>query len=354
MSEYKSALHEMACTTKTEFWNDSCSIADLTYAMEYGAVGATTNPVIVGSVLKKEMPLYIDRIKQLISENPKSTEDEIAWLMNEEMAVAGAKLLQPAYEKSGGKNGYISIQTNTKFYNDETKMVEQAVHFNTLAPNIMVKMPVTEAGVLAVEEATYRGVTINATVSFAVAQTIAVAEAVERGLKRREKEGLSTEMSPVCTMMVGRLDDWLKEVAAKTQSICGPDVLEFAGVAAFKNAYRIFKDKGYRTRLLTAAYRNHYQWSELIGGDVSLTIPPAWIKKFNTGDITCENRMDNPVDPDKLAQLKRYFKDFNRAYEPDGMKPAEFNSFGPTQKTLMQFLKGYEEMVDIIRQSMVV
>ena len=50
--QYKSPLHEMVCTTPTTLWNDSCSVAELTYAIEHGAVGATSNPVIVGTVLK--------------------------------------------------------------------------------------------------------------------------------------------------------------------------------------------------------------------------------------------------------------------------------------------------------------
>ena len=75
---------------------------------------------------------------------------------------------------------------------------------------MIVKIPVTKAGVTAIEEATSRGMSINATVCFTVPQAIAVAEAVERGLKRREAEGRETSrMGPVCTIMVGRLDDWL-------------------------------------------------------------------------------------------------------------------------------------------------
>ena len=59
---YKSPLHETVSTTATDYWNDSCSVEELTYAIEHGAVGATTNPTIVGEVLKKEMHLWRDRI----------------------------------------------------------------------------------------------------------------------------------------------------------------------------------------------------------------------------------------------------------------------------------------------------
>ena len=78
----------------------------------------------------------------------------------------------------------------------------------------------TSAGIAAIEEVTYRGVNINATVCFTVPQSIAVAEAVERGLNRRTAENLdNSRMAPVCTIMVGRLDDWLKVVAAKRKDL---------------------------------------------------------------------------------------------------------------------------------------
>jgi transaldolase len=344
----------MAKTTPTDFWNDSCSISELTYGMEYGAVGATTNPVIVKEVLKKEMASYKDRIVQLIREMPKATEDDIAWTMNEEMAVAGAKILEPIYQASKGQKGRISIQTNTKNYRNADLMLQQALRFHKLAPNIQVKMPATKAGIQAFEEATYQGVSINATVSFTVPQALAVAEAVERGLKRREAEGHDTSlMHPVCTIMIGRLDDWMKALVERDGIIVDPDCLEWAGVAVMKNAYRIYQEKGYRTQLLAAAFRNHYHWSQFIGADMSLTITNSWIKRFNASDITVENRIDTPVDPKIIAQLSTHIPDFNKAYQPDGMKAEEFETFGATCRTLLQFLGGYDELIAIIRGIMI-
>jgi hypothetical protein len=61
-SKFKSPLHEMTETMATDFWNDSCAIDELTYALEYGATGATTNPVIVGNVLKQDKARYDERI----------------------------------------------------------------------------------------------------------------------------------------------------------------------------------------------------------------------------------------------------------------------------------------------------
>jgi len=354
MAEYKSPLHETVETTQTDVWNDSCSVEELTYAIENGAVGATTNPVIVGNVLDKEMPLWEGRIKEMIREMPEASEEDIAWKLNEEMAVKGAELLRPVFDREKGLKGRISIQVNAKYYRNAKRMADQAEHFNTLAPNMQVKIPATKAGIEAIEEATARGVSINATVSFTVPQALAVAEAVERGLKRREAEGKDTSaMSPICTIMVGRTDDWLKVVMNKENIITDPSYLEWAGVAVFKNAYKIFKDRGYRSRLLAAAYRNHMHWSEFIGGEVSMTIPYKWQKRFNASDIEVKPRMDNPVDPKIVEELLDKFPEFRKEYRPDGMTVDEFDDFGGTARTLRAFITGYERLLGIIRDFMI-
>ncbi|MCG8483210.1 MAG: transaldolase, partial [Clostridia bacterium] len=230
---------------QTKYWNDSCSVSELKYAIERGAVGATTNPVIVKNVLDKELDNYRAYIAGLVKDNPTASEDEISWMVIEKMALDGAKLLEPVFDPAKG-TGRISIQTNTKFFNNAKKLADQSEYFHTLAPNMQVKMPATSAGIKAFEEATYRGVSINATVSYTVPQAIAVAEAVERGLKRREAEGLdNADINPVCTIMVGRIDDWMKHVTTRDGIIIDPECMENVGVAIVKKAYKKKKKKGY-------------------------------------------------------------------------------------------------------------
>jgi transaldolase len=351
--KYKSPLHKMTQTTPTCLWNDSASVKELTYAIEHGAVGATCNPVIALTVLNQEMHLWKDRIHELIRGMPEATEDEIGWRVVEELSMKGAELLKPIFDQQKGKNGRLSIQTDPRFYRNTEAIVEQAVHFSELAPNMIVKIPVTKAGIPAFEEATYRGVSINATVSFTVPQCIAVAEAVERGLKRREKEGkdIST-MGPVCTIMVGRTDDWLKVVANKEDIITDPGYLEWAGVAVFKKAYRIFKERGYRIRLLSAAFRNHMHWSEFIGGDVVISPPHKWQLRYNSSDVEVIPRIDKPVEPKIVEELLKKFVEFRKAYEEDGMTAEEFDSYGATVRTLRGFNQGCQQLSALIRDFM--
>jgi transaldolase len=350
---FKSSLHKMTQTTSTCLWNDSSCIAELTESIAHGAVGATCNPVIVVEVLKKEMHLWKDRIGQLIQSMPAATEQEIAWRLVEEMTAKAAELLKPTFDAQGGRNGRLSVQTDPRLYRDADRIVQQAVHLSALAPNIIVKIPVTAAGVRAIEEATYRGISINATVCFSLPQCVAVAEAVERGLTRREKEGQEiASMGSVCTIMVGRLDDWLKVVADKQDISVNPGVLEWAGVAVFKKTYRLFQERGYRIRLLSAAFRNHMHWSELIGGDIVISPPFKWQQRFNASDVEVVPRIDQPVAADVVAALTK-FRDFRRAYAEDGLTPVEFDTFPPTARTLRQFIGACHELEGQIRDIMI-
>ena len=353
MNEFKSKLHQMTVQFPTDYWNDSCSVEELTYAINHGAVGATSNPTIIVNVLKKEKHLWEDRIRALIHENPTWSESEITWKLIEEMSVHGAGFLKSHFEQYRGKRGRLSIQTNPMLYRNAEALTEQAIHFNSLAPNMIVKIPVTKAGIDAIEEATYHGVSINATVSFTVPQAIAVAEAVERGLVRRTADGKTiTEMAPVCTIMVGRTDDWMKVLATRDEIDIDPSYLDWAGIACMKKAYEIYQQRGYRTRLLSAAYRHLGHWSEFIGGELIVSLPYEWQLKANDSDIEVRERISDPVDSQIIKAMYEKIPDFRRAFDEDGMSVDDFDTYGATVRTLRGFIASAHELMGEVRNFM--
>jgi transaldolase len=340
----------MARETPTRLWNDSATLSELSAAIGWGAVGATCNPVIALAALRSDLPRWQRRIGEYAAEHPTASESDIGWAMVRELSVEAAALLTDAFTEHRGRNGRLSVQTDPRLYRDADALAAQAVEFDALAPNIIVKIPATETGIRAMEEATYRGVSINATVSFTVPQAVAVAEAIERGLQRREAEGHDvSSMGPVCTIMVGRLDDHLKAVAKREDVIVDPGVFEWAGVAVFKRAYEIFGERGFRTRLLSAAFRNHMHWSQLVGGDVVISPPYEWQVRLNTSGIEPVARIDEPVDPAVLSTLYGKFAEFRRAYDADGMAIGEFEQYGATRRTLRQFLAATAELESVVR-----
>jgi transaldolase len=345
-----SPLRRMVETTPTDYWNDSCAAAELEYAVERGATGATSNPVIVGEVLKKEKDHWVPRLRELASANPMWSEVELSWALIEAMGVRGAAIFEPVFIREGQRKGRLSLQTNPIEYSNSERMVEQSVHFATLAPNIQVKFPTTAAGLQALEEATARGVVINATVAFTVPQAVAVGEAVDRGLRRFEASGGdSSRFSPVCSLMIGRLDDWLKVLVERDDIALDPNAANWAGIAVFKRAYEIYRERGYRTRLLAAAYRHRLHWTELVGGDIVMTMPHAWQVRFNGSGIDPISRIDVPVEAAIVDDLRRRIPDFERAYAPDGLTTSEFATFGATVRTLRSFIGGYHDLQAAVR-----
>lgn len=340
-------------TTGTALWNDSADPDELRQSISFGGVGATCNPVIAYTTISKHLDVWGPRIKTIAADHPTWGESQIGWQAIKDMSVEAAQLLLPAFLESQGRNGRLSIQTDPRLHRDAAALADQAEEFSRLAPNIIVKIPATSTGLQAIEEATYRGVVINVTVSFSVAQVVRSAEAIERGLQRRVEEGASIDqMWPVVTLMVGRLDDWLKSCAERDQLFLDPGHLEWAGIAAFKHAYRIFGERGFRSRLLAAAYRNVLQWSELQGGDVVVSPPFAWQQRVNASSYAPVPRIDEPVEENILATL-RGIDDFNRAWDEAGLSIEEFDSFGPTLKTLRQFLAADADLDALVRDFLV-
>lgn len=344
-------LRRAADTTPTVLWNDSADPDELTRSIAFGAVGATCNPVIALTAIRAHLDVWAPRIRALAEERPTATESQLGWAVVEELSLEAARLLEPAFEASGGRNGRLSIQTDPRLHRDREALVEQAVRFSGLAPNIIVKIPATRVGIAAIEEATYRGVSVNATVSFTVAQAIAVAEAMERGFRRREAEGLPMhEFGSVCTIMGGRLDDWLKAWALRERILLDPGYFEWAGVAALKKAYRIYRERGYRVRILSAAFRNAMQWSELVGGDLVVSPPFDWQARINENRIPVRpHAIDEPVDPRILATLLDRLPEFRKAYDEDGLAVADFERYGAAVRTLHQFLEADAELDALVR-----
>jgi len=348
----ESPLLRMTRETPTEYWNDSCDPAELAYAIERGASGATSNPGIVLDVLKADRAAWTPRIRALAAANPSWSEVDLSWAVVDEMAVRAAALLRPIFDATGGRRGRQSIQVNPAAYRDAGAMVEQSLHLHALAPNIHVKFPASAAGIAAVEEATARGVNGNVTVSFTVAQALAAAEAIERGLRRRAAAGHdTTAMSPMVVLMIGRLDDWLKALIERDGLSVDPGAPNWAGIAVLKRTYALFLERGYRARLLAAAYRHPLHWTELVGGDLAMTLTHPWQVRFNASGIVPEPRIDRPVDPAILDVLLR-LEDFRRAWEPDGLAVSEFDGYGATVRTLRAFIGSWHDLQATVRDAM--
>ena len=338
----------------SDWWNDSNDHAELQHAFDEGAVGATSNPVITFQSVKNHPDLWMPVIDEMILENQQASEDEILWMLIDSVGKKAAKILLPVYEKTNRQKGKLSLQVNPKYYRNADAMFEQGQYLASLAPNIAIKCPALPAGIKAMEMLTAAGITVNATVSFTVPQAVQVAEAIERGLSQAEKNSVDTkDVTPYVTIMVGRIDDHLKRVRDSKNTNIDSEIINWASIAIFKNAYKIFKERNYRSKLLAAAFRCDLHWKEIVGGDIIISMPYEWWNKFNASGVDVRHRIDESVDGETISLLKENFEDFNKAYDEKGMSENEFESFGASVHTMQTFLEGYDEFVALIRSKMI-
>jgi transaldolase len=338
-----------------EFWNDSCDLRELGEAVAEGAAGATSNPVIVAQAIEAARDVWTPVLDSIIRGRPTATEDEIAWALVMRMGQDAARLLEPAHRETSGRAGFLCVQVDPRLHRDAVRMVEHAREIAMIAPNVAVKIPATAAGVDAIERLTAVGIRTNATVCFSVSQAVACAEAVERGLRIAKAAGRDAEtLAPNVTIMVGRLEDHLRRVAEADGVTIDPCALPWSGISVFKKAWRIFHERGYRAVLLAAAYRHALHWTELIGPRVVQTIPYKWWRQFNESTVTPRRTIDEPVSEDLVRALEDSFPDFRAALAEDGLPLDAFQSYGPSVHTLRQFLQGFDRLVGLVRERMLV
>lgn len=330
-----------------EFWNDSCDLRELADAVEHGAVGATSNPVIVSTVVDAGAETWTPRLHRIEREQPGLSDEALAWRWIDAIAIDASRVLLPVYERTNGAKGFLNVQVDPERAGDAKVMIEQARHIASLAPNIAVKIPLTEEGLIALETLSAEGIRTNATVSFSVSQAVAAAEAMERGMRRARADPTFT---PYVTIMVGRVADHLQEIQRARMVLADPGTADWAGIAVFKKAHRIFREKGFRPILVAAAYRHRRQWSELIGDGLVQSIPHKWWKAFDASDVALTSSIAQPISATTMDELIRLFPEFVRAYEEDGMRPEEFARYGASVATLRQFQSAYRALVERVSQ----
>ena len=319
--------------TRTRWWHDSAEAAELQLGLERGAVGVTTNPFLANLALVKDRALWGPAIEAVLAQ--KLPGEQKAEALMRIAVTCTAEELEDEFAGANGESGFVCAQVNPLHAGDRDCMLAMARRFHRWAPNIAVKLPATGAGLDVLEDCVAEGITATATVSFTVPQVVAIAERHRAGIARAQANGVAPGKC-FAVIMIGRLDDFLREVAHDNRTAVSESDIRQAGLAVTKRAYRLYRERGYEAVLLVAALRGDYHLTEIAGADLIMSIAPAFQQLFVTGDLPCEERIDRPI-PDDVIERLRQMPEFVRAYEPDGMKPAEFVSFGATQRTLSQF-----------------
>ncbi len=339
--------------TDTVWWHDSADPRAAETAIQNGAVGMTTNPFLMASTLTDPRAGWAEVLNEgarVGSEGAPTrgigalSGDERALELEMRVGVQHAATFRRFWGTRRGAGG-VCVQVNPAKPGDAALMIEQVKKIGPLAPNICVKTPATRAGLLAFEEGVALGFNMVSTLSFTVAQCVAAAEAYERGATRARANGVVPGFS-AAVMMLGRLDDYLRDVAADGEYCIPESTITQAGIACMKRAYRIFQERGYSTMLMSAAARGVYHITELAGANIIMSIAPSIEHKVLAANPAQVARAEEPVEKAVIDQLLK-LREFRKAYEENGMEAGDFITYGPTNRTATQFTeKGWNILLN--------
>ena len=331
--------------TKTRWWHDSADPAELRLATARGAQGVTTNPYLTCVALLNNREFWADKTAAILAgrPNPERKAEELTRMV----VTHAADLYCDSFDRSRGQTGYVCAQLNPYRAGDREAMMAMARRLHSWAPNIIVKLPAVSAGLDVLENCVAQGIPVMATISFTVSQLIAIAERCRAGIHRAIGSGIKPGKC-FSVMMIGRLDDYLREVALDNGARVSESDIRQAGLAVTKRACKIYRERGYESDLLIAALRGAYHLTELAGADLIASLSPEAQEWFVTGDHPREERIENEIPEDTLARL-RTLPEFVKAYEPDGMAPENFISYGVTQRTLGQYCEaGWRPLENVL------
>lgn len=327
-------FHQVHKQTPTRFWVNNPSGADTELAIAAGAISCTTNPAFCSKLVKSDKEYLHSVIDSVIKET--RDDDEAADRVYQITSKRLIDRFRPLYDQSGGKCGFVTIQSDPRKDERPEELIDPMKRYRKLGPNFMTKIPVIAAGNKAIEAAVELNVPICATEVFAISQAICICDRYEAAAKR-------TGNRPpfYVTHISGIFDEYLEKVARREGIKVSPEALKQAGCAVARRQYKLLKKRGYHTTLLGGGARGTHHFTELVGGDIHITI------NWSTGDELIKaktpvtSRIEAETPQSVIDELCEKFTVFRQAWSEDGLKEKEFADYGPVQLFRNAFINGY-------------
>jgi transaldolase len=327
-------FHRINAETPTRFWVNNPSGADMDHAIAAGAINCTTNPAYCSKLLKSD-PDYLHQVVDRVVEEI-SDDDLAADQVYQQVSCRVIEKFRPLYEESDGAYGYVTMQGDPRVDEDPTAIVQAALRYRNLGKNLMTKIPVIPSGLEAIEAAVAENIPVCATEVFTLAQAVRICELYEQAVKRSGNRPIF-----FVTHISGIFDEYLEKVAKREAISISPAILAQAGCAIARKQYKLLKERGYHATLLGGGARGTHHFTELVGGDLHITINWSTAQQLVTADGAAVSRIDVETPQPVVDELCDKFVEFRQAFYEDGLTEKEFSNFGPLRLFRNSFLNGW-------------
>lgn len=337
---------EVQKKTKTRFWINNPTLFELQQAIKEGAKGCTTNPSYVSKLLQDpiDKEIVIATIKDLLL--IKSDITEIAEEVQRRMVMRLAKELMPLYEKSNGTEGFVTIQSNPEHETEPDFLISDGLANKSLSPNIVIKVPVTKAGLASISTFFENNCAVMATEVMTLSQATSVWNAYEENVK---KTGLSSTL--FVTHITGIQDDFFKATIAADDIPIPNKLISYAGLSIAKTLYQTWKEEGKPGRLIGGGARKLEDFTELVGADIDITVNwKGTAKVLIEEDPEVVERINYNIDKRDMVFLKENLPGYKEAIELDGLPVEKYFEYGGVELFRNSFLSGWKTLKDLIKE----
>jgi transaldolase len=292
---------------------------------------------------KSESAYALSVIDSIVQQT--ADDDTAADLVQQRLVKRVMENFLPLYERRPGLEGLVSIQGDPGADDDPNHIVEEALRFRKLAKNFIAKIPCTDAGLQAIEILIAEDMPTIATEVFAIAQ---VAETCE--LYRRVSEKSGKRPPFYVTHISGIFDEFLDGVVKREGIEISPEALSQAGCALARKQYRVMQERHYPGIMLGGGARGTHHFTEMVGGGVHVTINWSTAEELLAADPPVVSRIGVETPRRVTDELCDKLPDFRKAFLDDGLAREEFNVYGPLQYFRGMFVKGWDVLLQNIRE----
>ena len=329
--------------TPTTFWVNNVTRAEAEEGLRCGALGCTQNPSYVWKMLTNdsEKDYAAGVLKECLSFS--DDDNQVACELQRRLIKKVSDIFMPLWKRTHGRYGYVSIQGDPIHEENWEVILEEGRKNRELNPNIMIKIPVTSAGLKAARVLLREGTPINATEVMGIDQVIALGE-----MYKEVREECPAEPVLYFSLITGIYNEWLRKDVKEKEIEINPDVLHQAGMVIARKVYEV-NNVRYGMGYISGGSRTLDDFYELVGGKISITM--NWkgsCDELIKRDAPVIERISEPVPALVLDELNAKLPQFRKAYWIGGLKEEEFEDFGPVEYFRESFIRSWKSELEMI------